>query len=361
MNSTPTFIQPPAPRILSASGRRTDAPMHVVLASDEAYFPGLACAILSIASATARHPGIVFHVMDGGIDEASWKFLEQKLSAPGSEIELKRHCISTAAFDGFPPDWGGGAMTYARLLMQSIIEEDEVIYVDSDFLCFRDFRELWEEPIGESLIAACLDSSIKVLANDTVFELNEEEAQLPYFNAGLMKVNLKMWRRDRIQSRVMDLLRVFGPKCNWWDQTALNTICRGRVKYLDQKWNRFYFERFTLRDFAEERMNLHFASKTKPWQSYDSQCIGSVVWRLYRERWMAGFSIPRDWPGRAKKACYDVTLFLISRCGKVLIATIDAVRACLACSAKFKTPSDWLGRRRTGIKIAQWAWKRTLE
>lgn len=339
-----------------------DAPMHVALAANEPYFPGLACAIFSIASATDNHRGIVFHVMDGGIDDVSWNFLEQKVSGLSREIHLQRHRISMSTFEGFPPDWGGGAMTYARLLMQSIIEEDEVIYVDSDILCFRNLRELWEEPMESNLIAACQDRNIKVLGNDSVFELNEEEAQQWYFNAGFMKVNLRMWRQEHIQSKAMALLREFGTKCTWWDQTALNAICQGKVKYLNRGWNRFCVERFTLQDFTEDMINIHYVSRAKPWQTYDSKCISNVVWRLHRERWMPDFIMPRNWLGHIRKSCYDVAVFLVNGCGKVLIGTIDAVRACLAClswNAKLQALSHWLERRRVGIEIVQWAWKRT--
>lgn len=334
--------------------------MHVALAANHSYFPGLACAIFSIASATDRQEGIAFHIIDGGIDDVSWNLLERKLSVLSEEIRLLRYPISPAAFDGLPLGYPG-PIAYARLLMQSLIEEDEVIYVDSDILCFRDLRGLWEDPMGDALIAACQDWGIQFLVNDSIFALNEEESRQRYFNSGFMKVNLKMWRQECVQSRTLALLRDFSAKCVFHDQTALNTVCQGKVKYLDNAWNRIYLEPLTLRDFTEKRINIHYASNAKPWQSYDKS-VCNVVWRLYREKWMSGFRMPMNLPSNIKQSFYDVAVFLLNRWGNVFIGMIDAIRACLAClpcCARPRVLSYWLERQRAGIEIVRWAWERT--
>jgi lipopolysaccharide biosynthesis glycosyltransferase len=341
-------------------GLSSEEPMHVALAANQGYFPGFACAIFSIASASSG--AISFHVMDGGIDDLSWNLVEQKLTSLGTTFCLQRHRISLGAFDGFPPDYGGGVMTYARLLMQSLIKEDEVIYVDSDILCLRDLRVLWREPLGDNLIAACQDWSIKVLANDSVRHLNDAEAREWYFNAGLMKVNLRMWRQESVQSKSLAFLKDFGAKCTWGDQTALNAICRGKVKYLDRGWNRSSFDAFTLRDFTESRINIHYISKAKPWQMYDCRTVSNIVWRLYCEKWVPGLGIRRSWSGQVRKRCYDLAVFVLNGCGDALIGTIEVVRSCLgrpSSNMRFQVLSHWLEQRRVGIEIVKWAWRTT--
>ena len=267
--------------------------MQVALAADEGYFPGLACTIFSIALASRGTAGIDFHVMDGGIADASWNLLESRLAALDPGIRLRRHAIAQASFHDLPPAACGGAMTYARLLMESIIDAEAVIYVDSDFLCFRNLRELWEAPMGSNLIAACQDRGVKRLKEDPVFDLSPEEGQLPYFNAGFMKANLAQWRREGIQARTLALLRENGARCLWWDQTALNVICRGRVHYLDPAYNQYYLPPVTALDLAEGRINLHYAAKTKPWQTTDRKILNNVLWRIACAAFLAGNSAAR--------------------------------------------------------------------
>lgn len=315
-----------------------------MLASNEGYFPGLACAVLSILSATEPRGGITFHILDGGIDEASWRSLESRLSSAGEEVRLQRRPLSFARFAGLPLDYGNSVMTYARLLMPTLIDEDEVIYVDSDILCFRDLRDLWQEPLGDNLVAACQDPFIKLLARDSLFELAAEQAGTWYFNAGLLKVNLKLWRHEDVQGQVLRLVRDHREKCTWWDQTALNSCVRGRVKYIDSHWNRNSFEVFSLGDF-KERINVHYVSKIKPWMSRDSKNVGALVWRLFRAKFMPAAGRPSGLLQSFHESCYDAALHISSRWGGIGIRVIDRfVRL-------FPSKLRWLENQRTKLEI----------
>jgi len=328
--------------------------MHVVLTSNEAYFPGLACAVLSILSWTETGDGITFHILDGGIEEDSWRSLERKLSSSGKKGRLQRHRLSLAELAGLPLDHGDGVMVYARLLMPSLIDEDEAIYVDSDMLCFRDLRDLWEEPIEDNLVAACQDFNIKLLANDSLFDLTEEEAECWYFNAGFMKVNLKLWRKEDVQGQALRLARGSRGKCNWLDQTALNSCLKGRVKYLDRRWNRFSFEVFSLPDFSQERINIHYVSKTKPWMNYDNKDISHVVWRLFRAKWMPNIGRPKGRLEPVNGIYYDVILRVLSRCGGIGIIFIDLFRGLLrllSWNPRLEEASRWLEKQRKKVEI----------
>ena len=329
--------------------------MHVALASDEAYFPGLACAVLSILANTGAGGGISFHILDGGIEEASWRSLEKKLSSFSGEVRLRRYRLSLVEFDELPVDHGNALMTYARLLMPSLIREDEVIYVDADILCLRDLRDLWEEPLEDNLVAACQDFNIKFLANDSLSELAGKEAERWYFNAGFMKVNLKLWRKEDVQGRALRLVR--GGKCTWLDQTALNSCLKGRVKYLDRGWNRFSFEVFSLPDFSEERTNIHYVSEIKPWMYYNNKNISYVIWRLFRAKWMPNIGRPKGRLERIKGNCYGVILRVLNQWGGAGIP-FSALLWLLSWNPRLQGASRWLEKQRTKIAILKYVGSR---
>jgi lipopolysaccharide biosynthesis glycosyltransferase len=280
--------------------------MHLALASNEAYFPGLLCAILSILSATQTAGGITIHILDGGIEDSSWLRLEGKVSLFGNEVGLARHRLALAKLEGLPLDRTRGVMMYARLLMPSLIEVDEVIYVDADMILFRDLREVWAEPLGDKLVAACQDYYTRVLADDPVSELTVEERKYWHFNSGFLKVNLKLWRQEDIQNRVLRLLRDPGAKCPWWDQSALNYLLRGRVKYLDRRWNRISFEDLTVANFFEDKINIHYITDRKPWINYDSSSPTFAVWRVFRAKWMPDIGRPKGSLEPLKAVCHDL-------------------------------------------------------
>jgi lipopolysaccharide biosynthesis glycosyltransferase len=320
--------------------------MHVVLAADEGYFPGMACAIFSIALATDRAGGIEFHVMDGGITDASWNLLTEKIAALDPGIRLRRHSIELAEFARLPEAACGGAMTYARLLMETIIPADQVIYVDSDFLCFRNLRDLWDEPMGDDLIAACEDRSVKQLKDDPVFELSQEDGERPYFNAGFLKANLKAWREERVQERTLSLLRDHSAQCLWWDQSSLNAICKGRVQWLDPSFNQYFVKPVTLADFTGGKVNIHYAAKTKPWQTSDDKIITNGMWRIFYQKHIATGN-------------YSGAVAIFNRIGAPLIALIDLLLAGLAILTLQDTyPGHLLERRKLRIQLIRWARRR---
>jgi lipopolysaccharide biosynthesis glycosyltransferase len=57
------------------------------------------------------------------------------------------------------------------------------------------------------------------------------------------------------------------------DQDYLNVICRGRVKFLDEKWNYMPFQ-----TMAGEPSLVHFNLDSKPWQK-DGIRYGEEFWR----------------------------------------------------------------------------------
>jgi lipopolysaccharide biosynthesis glycosyltransferase len=335
-------------------GRSRLGMMHVALASNEGYFPGMACAILSLLEATGTGGGITLHILDGGIEPESWEWLKKKVASLRGDVRLARHPLSLDKFDGFPLDAGNGVMTYARILMPSLIEEDEVIYVDSDLLLFRDLRDLWETPMNGELAAACQDVTVKVLANDSLFELSEKEAQSTYFNSGFMKVNLKLWREEGIPLKVLRLVKEHGQRCTFWDQTALNACLKGRVMNLDRQWNRQCFEYFTLPDFSEDKVNIHFVAKSKPWMSYASRDVTMVVWRMVRAKWMPQIGRLKGGLEPLKGKCYDLLVSALGLYGSACIRLMNLLCAVLkrgSWNPALRAAKSWLEKQRTKVEI----------
>jgi len=337
--------------------------MRIALTSDETYSPGLLCAVLSILSFTRAGctTGTTFHILDGGLKDETWGTLERKTSAFGENIRLLRHPLSRDLFTGLPLQWDGlpshydGAMAYARLLLPSLIPEDQVIFVDTDMLFFCDMQEIWDEPLGDHLIAACQDSNVMYLANDSLTELSEQERNLWYFSAGLMKVNLDLWRKEDVQHRTFQLLREYGPQCTWADQTALNACLKGRVKYLDRRWNRFSMKEFFLADFTGGDVNIHYIAHPKPWVKYEFKNLSYLIWRICWANLMRGGRYSQDNLGGAKGRLYDRLALVASwrGCGANIVTFFCALLKCVIWLPKTRRIHDWLIKQRTKLQIIQ--------
>jgi lipopolysaccharide biosynthesis glycosyltransferase len=70
-----------------------------------------------------------------------------------------------------------------------------------------------------------------------VYEILDLDKNAPYFNIGVMVINLDYWREHTIAQKVMDFLKAFPEKCYVVEQDALNHVLNGDFFALPPKWN----------------------------------------------------------------------------------------------------------------------------
>jgi len=124
--------------------------------------------------------------------------------------------------------------TYFRLLLPSILPPllERVLFIDSDIVINGSLGKLWETSLDGHAIAAVTDRNLDMqrqrlgLAPDS-----------PYFNAGMMLIDLNRWRQDNVLERGMDYAKANSDKLNNWDQDVLNHLFEKRVLLVHQRWN----------------------------------------------------------------------------------------------------------------------------
>ena len=110
-----------------------------------------------------------------------------------------------------------------------------------------------------------------------------EALELPpaalYFNAGVLLMNVRRWRSERVVERAIEFLQKHGDTISWADQDALNVILCGNWGQLDPSWN---VQLITVGRYGESRYDnparlrrqralladpgiLHYAGPHKPW------------------------------------------------------------------------------------------------
>jgi lipopolysaccharide biosynthesis glycosyltransferase len=99
-----------------------------------------------------------------------------------------------------------------------------------------------------------------------------------YINAGVLLINLRIWRAGKIREKLVDYIIASGGKLTFHDQDAINANLFDQIKLLDYKWNfnvwmfRSYWGRprsarysRTIRRETSEVVILHYLTKDKPW------------------------------------------------------------------------------------------------
>jgi lipopolysaccharide biosynthesis glycosyltransferase len=248
--------------------------IQVALASNSNYFCGLLVTVISLLASNQENTFCI-HIIDGGLSKRQKRTLTKRTRHRNSKNNILFHKLDFRAFEGLRMDYGNSYMTYARILMGTFINTERVIYLDTDLLVAANVRPLWEIDLGESVVAATKDRDIQHVQDDYPFEAVGEAE---YFNAGVMVVNLNLWKHLHAQEKLLQMLTASPSRFRWWDQTAMNVLFRARVLFVDGRWNRFA-DSVDLGKTNEGAI-FHYVGQSKPWNKY-LNTDGFKLWRAF--------------------------------------------------------------------------------
>ena len=214
--------------------------IHLIYGSDDNYWFPTAISAASAAWGVSRP--LTIHLFDLGVSDGHYEEYEQLIKRANASVACERHAIDKSMFAGFGA-WRGSIATYSRMFVQDILPDlDWAIYVDGDTLWLGDISKLWALRNDANLIQASADPPMplgeKHPDDDWYVENGIEMSRDGYLCMGLMMVNLKAMREEKISEKCRDFMARY-PRPKIVDQTVLNCICRGRTAVLPPEWGVF--------------------------------------------------------------------------------------------------------------------------
>jgi lipopolysaccharide biosynthesis glycosyltransferase len=255
----------------------------VVLAFDAGYVWAACVNIRSLVRTwTAREPLIVYCLCDLSVGAQQIAAIEGVAATGPAEIRIIQRPF---AFPDMRIDYIT-AMGYGRVVAPELIEAGMLVYLDCDTVACTSVDALFR-PIGADFpLAAVRDPYIPELGTPHVessrFPLAGRGESFPYFNSGVLVIDVARWRQERITQRADALIEQSDWRPLFGDQDTLNYLANGRFELLDQRWNvmpvsaiqrsldfTFHGERYTPMPYQEslERSPwiMHYATEVKPW------------------------------------------------------------------------------------------------
>jgi lipopolysaccharide biosynthesis glycosyltransferase len=88
----------------------------------------------------------------------------------------------------------------------------------------------------------------------------------PYFNNGLIVIDRAAWEREELGGRALSFIKTNREVCEFYDQSALNALLKGRFAPLSPRFN--FMGDFFLLDLERELAPVayHFVNRPKPWE-----------------------------------------------------------------------------------------------
>ena len=159
------------------------------------------CSILS--NAKGVNEKYSFYVLSD-ISEEKFETLFEPIKYKLNNIypfEYKYIKMNNSDFDGVVHDKRVGISAYYRLKLPSLLNEEKVIYLDSDLVVTDDISKLWNYDIDNYYLGAVEDKYSDIMG----CQANLPEGET-YINSGVMLMNLKNFRCDNLEEKIFKKL-----------------------------------------------------------------------------------------------------------------------------------------------------------
>jgi lipopolysaccharide biosynthesis glycosyltransferase len=238
--------------------------MTVVFCVDENFVQHLLVALTSLCDHNPTNI-LEVYIVDGGVTEQSKKLLRGHSTKSG--YQLKFIHIDTSLYSDFLVDGHISRATYYRISVPELLPaHDKAMYLDCDIIINNSIEDLWTIDLGTNALAAAPERT----------NIRNREMGLgntKTFNAGVLLLNLKKWREERLTAKVLRYIYENPDKIKFHDQDALNGVLVNDWLELPIKWNLTApyvspLEKVRDKEMLEQINNpaiVHFSESFKPW------------------------------------------------------------------------------------------------
>lgn len=214
-------------------------PLVICCAINGSYALPLAVMLRSALMNLGGEQPVDCYVVDDGVPQADKKKVVESLAGRASVYWLRPQ---RSEFSGLPM-WGRmSIVTYDRVMLARLLPPavSKAIWLDADLLVLGDISELWSLDLNGSHALAVRDWLIPQVSSRFGVAGYKElgiDQKAGYFNAGVMVINVELWRRDDIAGRALSYLKRYRDRVFFYDQEGLNAVLAGKWHQIDVRWN----------------------------------------------------------------------------------------------------------------------------
>lgn len=238
--------------------------IKICMACDDNYAMHCGAAIASMIDNHKSVENLEFFVLNSALSKKSKARLNKLANTEKSSIRFIT--VNADEFKNCPIPKGlhFTLETYFRLKLPDFFPDfDKILYIDCDVTVQGDIKELWDFDVESCYAAACQDIT-------PAKHLEEFIGESANFNAGVMVINLKSWREERISQKCFDFINLHSEKIIWVDQDVLNSVLINKMRYFPRFWNLEYTPDYDVvsKLYPDNAIKLiHHITRKKPWNT----------------------------------------------------------------------------------------------
>lgn len=281
--------------------------MNVFYAFDNNFLPQSATSICSLCENNKDFDKINIFIASYKISDSNKAKLEKLVESYNRNITIIELGNLYNYFDfefdssGWPP------VTLARLVIDKLLpaEVEKVLYLDSDVIVRRSLNELWNLDLNDNVLGMSIEPTV-----DKERKIKIGLDNYPYYNAGVMLMDLNKWRETDACQRIFSFFKSFGGKLFAADQDAINGTLKDEIYTLSPAYNSYnifyqYPYKFMKRlmgdiDYVSKKdyeiaidnpYIVHFLGEERPWRSGNTHkfkkeynyYLNKTVWKKTKE------------------------------------------------------------------------------
>lgn len=198
-------------------------------------------------------------------------------------------------------------MTYAKLFIPELLEENKVLYLDSDLVVDENLDDLFKTDLEDKMLYAVRDYRVP----------NQ-------FSNGVLLINNEFWRQENVSQKLVDLAKK--PDFPYKDQSVINSFFAGKIGELDPSYNyQIGLEREAMWDQNSSIYSylnqvtspkiIHFSSPDKPFKIVSTGSMRDLWWKYARLQWsdIVNHYVEFDKSKIGRKKKFDAEAFLFTR------------------------------------------------
>lgn|GEM_PF-1606596 len=237
------------------------------LFSDSCMLPGLRVTLFSLIENLDKENIPEFNLFYEGLSSRDIESLKTSLCVLGRPFRLNTYEFAPCIVSGFKT-LHGNLMTYGRLFLSRLLpHHSKVTYLDCDLVVTGDLSELDQFDLSGYPLAAVSKGTFRTALEWPVCQSLGYSLDAPYFNAGVLVLNLDCWRTEDLLGECIDFATKHSKSLFTADQTILNFVFYNNFARLPERFNRELYPDSPLVGEISSGV-YHFAGSPKPFDPF---------------------------------------------------------------------------------------------
>lgn len=278
--------------------------IDVVFAIDKNFIQHFSVALTSLLETNREIVGKVFLIND--IEEetlltTAFSFIKRKYNKEIESLTINKSHTKKFRIDGHITQ-----ATYYRIFLAELLPEnvEKVLFLDSDVIIngkidyflklnFQKKSEIKDQTFPDLQNEWSLYAVNNVSDQKKIRLLNLGLRGTKYFNAGVLLINLRKWRKTGISERLLCVAENRSKDLELHDQDVLNIVLENDWKEINEKYNAINLEFSEILMNKEKYAIIHFTNFPKPWHFKNTHPFKQLYW-IYLWKTPFKFYIPVD-------------------------------------------------------------------